>query len=508
MKRHGRLLLSFAIVAATVAVAALAAARPGGGGSFSGGSHGGGGGGSFGGGSHGGGGGGGSSDGIFFLILLLFEHPAVGVPVLLLIVVIFVVKSAASRGAKEWSTVGDGTAQQVATTPAVQQNVRKKLAWMRTVDPAFSIVVFEDFLYALYAEVHAARGAGQLDRYSAYLAPGVAQQLAHGDVAAVDTIVVGAMRFTGERGVGGGGDVEVGIEIESNYNEVDRAGKGHAFYVRERWTVARKAGAKSRAPDRARVIGCPSCGARLDMVHAGRCNHCGKDVANGDFDWVVRSANVVEREARGPMLTGNTAEEGTSLPTVYDPEVQARGAALMAKDPSFSTQSFEQRVALVFDTFQRAWSARDLGSMRPFLSDSLFETQSYWVRAYLAQRLRNVTENARILRIEHVRIESDAFYDAITVRLFATSLDYTLADDGGKVVSGSRSRERQYSEYWTFIRAAGKKGPTRTDLACPSCGAPLAINMAGVCNYCKAKVTSGEFDWVLSRIEQDEVYTG
>ena len=43
---------------------------------------------------------------------------------------------------------------------------------------------------------------------------------------------------------------------------------------------------------------------------------------------------------------------------------------------------------------------------------------------------------------------------------------------------------------------------------CPNCGAGLAINMAGSCSACNAKVTSGDFDWVLSRIEQDEAYTG
>jgi hypothetical protein len=32
--------------------------------------------------------------------------------------------------------------------------------------------------------------------------------------------------------------------------------------------------------------------------------------------------------------------------------------------------------------------------------------------------------------------------------------------------------------------------------------------MAGDCRYCRAKVTTGEFDWMLSRIEQDEAYRG
>ena len=43
---------------------------------------------------------------------------------------------------------------------------------------------------------------------------------------------------------------------------------------------------------------------------------------------------------------------------------------------------------------------------------------------------------------------------------------------------------------------------------CPSCGAPIKLNQAGKCEYCGTVVTGGNFDWVLSRIEQDESYFG
>ena len=102
-------------------------------------------------------------------------------------------------------------------------------------------------------------------------------------------------------------------------------------------------------------------------------------------------------------------------------------------------------------------------------------------------------------------VRSDVHYDAITVRLFASGLDYTL-DEHGRVVSGSKHRERAYSEYWTLIRGASVRGAPRLTRECPSCGAPLEVNMAGSCTHCQAKITSGEFDWVLSRIEQDEAY--
>jgi hypothetical protein len=78
----------------------------------------------------------------------------------------------------------------------------------------------------------------------------------------------------------------------------------------------------------------------------------------------------------------------------------------------------------------------------------------------------------------------------------------------GRVVGGDPRRDRRYSEYWTLIRGAGVRGAPRADKVCPSCGAPLAVSMAGNCEYCNTLVTSGDFDWVLSRIEQDDVYAG
>jgi len=146
--------------------------------------------------------------------------------------------------------------------------------------------------------------------------------------------------------------------------------------------------------------------------------------------------------------------------------------------------------------------------MRPYMSDALFATQTFWVEEYKRQRLRNITENAQIASLELANVTQDAFFDAFTVLLYASSLDYTVSDQNNQIVSGNRSSPRRYTEYWTLIRGRGAKGPPKTEKACPNCGAPLNVSMAGDCAYCKAKVTTGQFDWVLSRIEQDEVYQG
>lgn len=507
----GALAIATGIALALGLSAREAEARPGGGGTFSGGS-----GRSSGGGS---GGGGGSGDAELFILLLrlCFEHPVIGIPLMVVVVGYVVVRSKARSSYKGWES---GVARTAAAGPSIQgpayaagappprARIRRELERLRATDENFSIVLLEDFLYALYAEVHTARGQGRVAALSAYLTPRVVAMLSAAQTGPVRNVVVGAMKFVGFQMIGGAPpEVSIQVEFEANYTEGPPGGE-RAYYLVERWTLARRQGVKSRTPDRVRVFGCPGCGAPQEAVFAGTCRYCQSQMATGDLDWVLRGVELLHREARPPMLTSDTPERGTNEPTIVDPEAAARLAQLNAKDPSFAWPAFQARVGLIFATFQQAWSARDLARMRPFLSDALFQAQTYWIEAYRAQRLRNVTENARILDIQLARVTSDRFFDAITVRVFATGLDYTISDVDGRVVSGSRSRERKHTEYWTLIRGASRTGPTRTDAACPNCGAPMQINMAGHCQYCKAKVTSGEFDWVLSRIEQDEVYEG
>ena len=123
------------------------------------------------------------------------------------------------------------------------------------------------------------------------------------------------------------------------------------------------------------------------------------------------------------------------------------------------------------------------------------------------QGLRNVLEDIEIQRLRVVKVATDAFYDAITVRFWASMKDYTV-DSSGAAVCGSQATPRRFSEYWTFVRRRGVSESEKKDNQCPNCGAPLEINMAGVCEHCESKITNGDFDWVLSRIEQDEAYAG
>jgi hypothetical protein len=104
-----------------------------------------------------------------------------------------------------------------------------------------------------------------------------------------------------------------------------------------------------------------------------------------------------------------------------------------------------------------------------------------------------------------VRIDTDAFYEAITVRLYAHGRDSTQ-DENGRVVAGSATAMRAWSEYWTLVRT--RAAATSGTMTCPNCGAKVAAGATGICAYCGGKLHAATFDWLLSRIEQDEEYRG
>lgn len=146
--------------------------------------------------------------------------------------------------------------------------------------------------------------------------------------------------------------------------------------------------------------------------------------------------------------------------------------------------------------------------MRPYVSAGLYQYLDYWVTAYRSQGLRNEVAGATLERSELVRVIRDACYDSLTLRIRGSGRDFTVRVDTGEIVGGSRTENRRYTEYWTLIRGAKVRGAPRSDRSCPACGAAVKVGMEGSCEFCGALVTSGDFDWVLSRIEQDDSYSG
>lgn len=502
MTRRRAALMAVAVCLVALLSPALSDARPGGGHGFSGGSRGGG---SGGGGSWGGGGGGGGADlsFIYFVVRMAIRYPRVSVPIIVLFVAYQVVRSRSRQAhAGEWATGG-------VRAPALRPMDFEAL---RARDPEFSRVLLEDFSYALYAEAHKARhDPAALEQLAPYVAPAARQALAQRAPRGVPVraAVIGAMRVAQltlppppQPGTATVGEVTLDLAIEANLVLDDGS-----QYVEEQWRLARAATAVTRPWKGVRSFGCPACGAPF-QASGNRCASCGKVVDNGRVDWTLRRVVVSRLETAPPVLTGTVEERGTDNPSVFQPGVRARWEALLRDDPGVTNDTFGARLQLIFTELNAAWAAQQLAGIRPFVSDGLYGYLRYWVEAYRAQGLVNKVEGARIERWVTAKVERDKHYDAVTVRLWGTGRDVTIEAATGRTAAGNPFDDRKYTEYWTLVRGARVRGAPRTDKSCPGCGAPLQVGMGGNCEYCLALVTTGDFDWVLSKIEQDDVYAG
>ncbi len=478
-------------------LAAAAWARAGGGQGFSGGNRGGG---SSGGGFSGGGfsgrsssGGGDDDDALFGLVLwLLLEHPVIGVPLLIAVAAVVIAAQRAGGAARRSHTVVHGHA--LASRPRFDALVAR--------DPTFSEVLFLDLARLVVVRAHEDRGRGALDSLEAYLSPAVRAAMAQRPQPTKD-VILGSARVSGFEIQG---DVaRLVVDCELNVTE----GANKRLFL-ERWRFVRRADARTPGPDAMRALRCPSCGSAEEQLKDGRCRSCDAVRVDGRIQWFVDRVGLVSAKdvPRVELALGGGVEVGTDLPTLRQPDLRDRFKALRARDPSFDLDAFQRRAADVFLRVQQAWTDRKPEDARPYETDFLFQQHRYWIDRYNAEGIRNRLTDVQITRVEVARVLSDAWLDSVTVRIYASMRDWT-EDKGGRVVGGSPDDPKVFSEYWTFVRAA-RAASKASDLDhCPSCGAPLdRVGAAGVCGYCDTKITTGDFDWVLSTIDQDESWRG
>jgi hypothetical protein len=467
------------------------ALRPGGGDTFSGG----------GGHSDGSsGGGGGMFELVYWLFRLIFAYPQIGVPIVLLVVGYVLYSAHRQRQNRDWDS-----------GPPVALERAIALTDLRRIDPEFSQVLFEDFAFRLFAAAHRART--DLATIAPYVAPAAQTALSRREPIgeAVESVVVGAMRVfridipkspTDDKGHPN--RVRIGVEFEANITT-----KSHMAYSVESWLFGRNATVISKPPATSKTFPCPNCGAPWKSSDTGSqvCASCGQAVDNGRFDWVVEQISLASIDPRPPTLTTDVPERGNDLPTYRQPDIDDRFAALRRDDPAVTEQALAARLEMIYTRLSDAWSNNDLEPVRGLVSDGLYDYLRYWTDAYARQQLHNALADMRTTKTELAKLERDKHYDALTIRLFARGKDYVV-DASGAVLRGSKHRDRSYTEYWTLIRSATRRGPAKNDPTCSNCGAPLKITMAGTCEFCRAHVTAGEFDWVLSKIEQDDTYRG
>lgn len=179
-------------------------------------------------------------------------------------------------------------------------------------------------------------------------------------------------------------------------------------------------------------------------------------------------------------------------------------AQLKELDPNFSEEAMKEKIGNLYIRMQDCWQNKKWDEMRTSMTDALFNQMGNQLDALIRNGQTNYIERIAVLGVDLTGFGQDEKNDIITAIVRTRIVDYTVSDETGAVVSGSKTAEKFLTYEWTLVRTKGTKtvkAESNETAHCPNCGAPLDLNHTAKCEYCGAIITAAEYDWVISAIK-------
>lgn len=210
--------------------------------------------------------------------------------------------------------------------------------------------------------------------------------------------------------------------------------------------------------------------------------------------YTVIKAKVQNKKGTNKLLGAETASDEDILP--IDDYVDL--------DPQFDQNALEQKLKELYVQMQTCWTAKDLSSLRPYFSDALYARLDRQLDAHRAEHHTNYVENITVLEVSPSGFYQQAGMDHIIVLVSARITDYTLSDETGELLSGSKTAQKVMTYEYDMIRTSGKTSDTEENTqvtVCPNCGAPISINRTAKCPYCDSIITVEHQSFVIDNIK-------
>ena len=201
---------------------------------------------------------------------------------------------------------------------------------------------------------------------------------------------------------------------------------------------------------------------------------------------IRRAEEALKEEREKERLRGRPLEEYTEL------------------DPDFDMNAFLNRLSELYVRMQTCWTAKDIESLRPDLSEGYFAEAERLLRKHIEEHNTNYTEKTAVRGVRPVGFRQEDGLDVITVKLRCRFIDYTLDDRTGELLRGSRTDWKYMVYEWELVRPSGEYTVLLKDrgkLRCPHCGTETEINRSAKCPSCGTVFTSDTYDFVLRGVK-------
>jgi predicted lipid-binding transport protein (Tim44 family) len=171
----------------------------------------------------------------------------------------------------------------------------------------------------------------------------------------------------------------------------------------------------------------------------------------------------VRRTRPAPEKGSNLVEPSPITPPVRVPAPPSNAVAgglteIHRADASFDPADFLEGARTAFDMIVIAFASGDKATLRPLLSDEVFQQ---FVSAIDDRVAAKETLESRILRLDNADIVEAELLGRnaqVTVKLTSHQINVTRAMDGS-IVDGDPDNSTEKTDYWTFARDTRSSDP-------------------------------------------------
>lgn len=149
-------------------------------------------------------------------------------------------------------------------------------------------------------------------------------------------------------------------------------------------------------------------------------------------------------DADRPMMPTPSASHDSST-------LAGRLAQIQAADPNFSEKSFVTGARGAFEMIVTAFAAEDTATLRPLLSDDVYDSFAAAIRARQAAKEKLETKVVRIKSAELLDASMTLNTARVTLLFISEQIQHTR-DANGNVVEGDPLKSIEVSDRWTFSR--------------------------------------------------------
>jgi predicted lipid-binding transport protein (Tim44 family) len=133
-------------------------------------------------------------------------------------------------------------------------------------------------------------------------------------------------------------------------------------------------------------------------------------------------------------------------------------AQIRSADPGFDTNGFVQGARGAFEIIVHAFAAGDTATLRPLLSDEVYERFAEAIRQRIAAKETHETQLVSIKTAEIDEAELNGRTAFVTAKFVSDQVNVTRAADG-KVVDGEPDHVVEKTDFWTFARNTRSQDP-------------------------------------------------